>query len=89
MEKDKIYEVTEEDRNFFDNLVNRQADQVPENIIMNDDGEEINITTKDETPKEDMPELPDWYRPWMSVSWINGVPVRPPTKEEKSMGSWK
>ena len=79
MGKDKTYEVTDEDRNFFDDLVNRQSDQVPEKTIINDDGEEINITTKDETPDEENPKLPDWYQPHMKyrVGWLNGVPQKP------------
>ena len=85
MEKDKIYEVTEEDRTFFDDLVNRQADQVPEKTIISDEGEEINITTKDETPKEDEPKYPDWYKPHMKyrVGWLNGVPQKPLSREDR------
>ena len=86
MEKDKIYEVTDADRTFFDDLVNR----TPEGIINEpEDPIDEEVVEKKEELKEDEPELPEWYRPWMSVSWINGVPVRPPTKEEKSMESWK
>ena len=85
VEKDKIYEVTDEDRTFFDDLVNRQADQTPERTIINDDGEEINITRKDETPDEKDPKLPDWYQPHMKnrVGWLNGVPQKPLTKEDR------
>ena len=87
MEKNKTpYEVTEEDRTFFDDLVNRPPKTVvsePEDIVTEE------VVEKKVELKESEPEFPDWYRPGMKVSWVNGVPVRPPTKEEKSTGSWK
>ena len=87
MEKEKIYEVTNKDRAFFDDLVNRTPEGVinkPEEAV----DEEV-IEKKEELTDEKELEFPDWYRPWMKVSWINGIPIRPATKEEKSTGSWK
>ena len=83
---DKLpYEVTDEDRDFFDDLVNRTPDG---DLIGFEDLINEEVVKKEIVLKEEESEFPDWYRPWMKVSWVNGVPIRPPTKEELSSGNW-
>ena len=82
MGKDKIYEVTEEDRTFFDDLVNR----TPEGIIveLEDPVTEDVVEKKVELNEED-PKLPDWYKPWMKnkVGFLNGIPQKPLSREDR------
>jgi len=82
VEKDKIYEVTDEDRNFFDDLVGR----APEGIIIEpEDSIDEEVVEKKEEPKEDEPKMPDWYQPHMKnrVGWLNGIPQKPLSREDK------
>ncbi len=79
-------EITNEDRDFFEELANRPADHVIEEDIEEVLLEEKNIVQKDSEPK-----YPDWYKPWMKdkVGFLNGIPQRPLTKEDRRRGSWK
>ena len=87
MEEPKPTELTVEDLNYFDELVERPTEKV--DIAQKDESsttEGINTTQVDEEL-----DLPDWYRPWMKtrVGWLNGVPQRPLTKADyPSRGRW-
>ena len=80
-------DTTDKDRDFFAELANRPADVVEDNIT-EDPTKEIVIKGIKE---EEGPELPDWYRPHMRtrVGWLNGIPQRPLTKEDRRKGKWK
>ena len=82
MEKDKIYEVTDEDRTFFDDLVNR----TPEGIIAEPEEPIIEeVVEKKVEPEVIDPKLPTWYKPHMKyrVGWLNGVPQKPLSREDR------
>ena len=81
-------DITDKDRDFFEELANRPADAVEDDITETTTKEIVIKGIKEEEPG---PKLPDWYRPHMKtrVGWLNGIPQRPITKEDRRRGKWK
>ena len=90
MGKDKIYEVTDEDRTFFDELVDRSVDPDIQEELEFNRGIQKEITEQDKIYQADgslrIPrKMPDWYQPHMKyrVGWLNGVPQKPLSREDR------
>ena len=77
-------EITDKDREFFDQLIDRPADYIKEESIPEDEDGEKDVITKPDNLK-----LPDWYQPWMykRVGWINGMPQMPTNMALKEPGN--
>ena len=81
-------EITDKDREFFEQLANRPADYVRE------EGKLYPLPMPGPShtnPKPIVgPKMPDWYRPYMKnrVGFLNGIPQRPLTKADRRRGKW-
>ena len=83
-------DITDKDRDFFEELANRPADS----LVEEDRVYPLPMPGVSQTnPKleAEEPKMPDWYRPHMKtrVGWLNGIPQRPLTKLDRRKGKWK
>jgi len=86
-------DITDKDREFFEQLANRPADYIREegsNTTKEEIPQETGLKQVDNEPIVVGPKMPDWYLPHMKnkVGWLNGIPQRPLTKADRRRGKW-